>query len=140
MFGFGKSGIMNNELRIQSTPVIADTLGTARVRNRGVRELIHDSETAKRALREKDKGIFIDGQKKRKSTKKDKDSRIPSNCSVSAITRERKQQTVTLGPNKVSVSPSVTFAGDFAAVRNSEVFARRELTVINNQQELIINN
>ena len=94
MFGFGKSGIMNNELRIQSTPVIADTLGTARVRNRGVREVIHDSETAKRALREKDKGIFIDGQKKRKSTKKDKDSRIPRNCSVSAKTRELKKQMI----------------------------------------------
>ena len=37
-------------------------------------ELIHGSETAKRALREKDEGILIDGQKKRKSTKKDKDS------------------------------------------------------------------
>ena len=34
-------------------------------------ELIHGSETAKRALREKDEGILIDGQKKRKSTKKD---------------------------------------------------------------------
>ena len=37
-------------------------------------ELIHGSETAKRALREKDEGILIDGQKKRKSTKKDKSS------------------------------------------------------------------
>ena len=37
-------------------------------------ELIHGSETAKRALREKDEGILIDGQKKRKSTKKYKDS------------------------------------------------------------------
>ena len=37
-------------------------------------ELIHGSETAIRALREKDEGIFIDGQKERKSTKKDKDS------------------------------------------------------------------
>ena len=37
-------------------------------------ELIHGSETAKRALREKDEGILIDGQKKRKSTKRDKDS------------------------------------------------------------------
>ncbi|CAH3183294.1 unnamed protein product [Porites lobata] len=37
-------------------------------------ELIHGSETAKRALREKEEGILIDGQKKRKSTKKDKDS------------------------------------------------------------------
>ena len=34
-------------------------------------ELIHGSETAKRALGEKDEGILIDGQKKRKSTKKD---------------------------------------------------------------------
>ena len=39
-------------------------------------ELIHDSETAKRALGEKDEGILIDGRKKRKSTKKDKDSLI----------------------------------------------------------------
>ena len=37
-------------------------------------ELIHGSGTAKRALREKDEGILIDGQKKRKSTKRDKDS------------------------------------------------------------------
>jgi len=37
-------------------------------------ELIHGSETAKRALRQKDEGILIDGQKKQKSTKKDKDS------------------------------------------------------------------
>jgi len=36
-------------------------------------ELIHGSETAKRALREKDEEILIDGQKKRKSNKKDKD-------------------------------------------------------------------
>ena len=34
----------------------------------------HGSETVKRALREKDEGILIDGQKKRKLTKKDKDS------------------------------------------------------------------
>ena len=33
-------------------------------------ELIHGSETAKRTLRAKDEGILIDGQKKRKSTKK----------------------------------------------------------------------
>ena len=38
-------------------------------------ELIHGSETAKRAVREKDEGILTAaGQKKRKSTKKDKDS------------------------------------------------------------------
>jgi len=37
-------------------------------------EVIHDSETVKRALREKNKEILIDGQKKRKSTKKDKDN------------------------------------------------------------------
>ena len=37
-------------------------------------ELIHGSETAKRALSEKDEGILIDGQKKRKLTKRDKDS------------------------------------------------------------------
>ena len=81
-------------------------------------ELIHGSETAKRALREKDEGILIDGQRKWKSTKKDKDSlkkekkkytldmsaNIPRCCSVSAITREQNK-IVTLGPNKVSVSP-----------------------------------
>ena len=33
-------------------------------------ELIHGSETAKWALREKDEGILTDGQKKQKSTKK----------------------------------------------------------------------
>ena len=33
-------------------------------------ELIRGSETAKRALREKEEGILIDGQKKQKSTKK----------------------------------------------------------------------
>ena len=37
-------------------------------------KLIHGSETAKWALREKDEGILTDGQKKQKSTKKDKDS------------------------------------------------------------------
>ena len=37
-------------------------------------ELIHGSETAKRVLREKDEGILIDGRKKRKSTKKDKNN------------------------------------------------------------------
>ena len=37
-------------------------------------ELIYGSETAKFALREKDEGILIDGKKKWKSTKKDKDS------------------------------------------------------------------
>ena len=37
-------------------------------------ELIRGSETAKKASGEKDEGILIDGQKKRKSTKKDKDS------------------------------------------------------------------
>ena len=35
-------------------------------------EIIHGSEMAKRALGEKDEGILIDGQKKQKSTKKDK--------------------------------------------------------------------
>jgi len=64
-------------------------------------ELIHGSETVKRALREKDEEVLIDGQKKRKSTKKDKDNlkkqknrldmcaNIPRCCSVSAITREK---------------------------------------------------
>ena len=37
-------------------------------------EPIHGSEAAMRALREKDEEILIDGQKKRKSTKKDKDN------------------------------------------------------------------
>jgi len=37
-------------------------------------ELIHGSDTAKRALREKDEKILIDVRKKRKSTKKDKDN------------------------------------------------------------------
>ena len=37
-------------------------------------EIVHGNETSKRALGEKDEGIFIDGQKKRKSTKKDKDN------------------------------------------------------------------
>jgi len=37
-------------------------------------ELIHGSETAKRVFREKDEEILIDGQKKRKSNKKDKDN------------------------------------------------------------------
>ena len=65
-------------------------------------ELIHGSETAKWALREKDEGILTDGQKKRKSTKKktktvsksrkntlDMCANIPRCCSVSAITREK---------------------------------------------------
>ena len=37
-------------------------------------ELIHGSDTGKRACREKREGILINGQKKRKSTKKDKDN------------------------------------------------------------------
>ena len=37
-------------------------------------EIIHGSGTAKRALEEKDEAILIDGQRKRKSTKKDKDN------------------------------------------------------------------
>ena len=37
-------------------------------------EIIHGSDTALRALREKDEGILIDGQQKQKSTKKDKDN------------------------------------------------------------------
>ena len=62
-------------------------------------ELIHGSETAKRALGEKDEGILIDGQKKRpKKTKTVSKSRknrldmcanIPRCSSVSAITREK---------------------------------------------------
>ena len=66
----------------------------------GLDKLIHGSE---RALGEKDEGILIDGQKKRKSAKKDGQSQkaekidviqcmcanIPRCCSVSAITREK---------------------------------------------------
>ena len=61
--------------------------------------LIHGGETAKRALIEKDEGILIDGQKKRKSTKNAKTvsksrkidlcANIPRCCSVSAITRQK---------------------------------------------------
>ena len=53
-------------------------------------ELIHGSETAKKALREKDERILIDGQKKRKSTKKDEEhlkkeiSRLDM-CGISGI-------------------------------------------------------
>ena len=54
-------------------PVIYKIYGGRKYLDR-LDELIHGSETAKRALREKDEGILIDGQKKRKSTKKDKDS------------------------------------------------------------------
>ena len=55
-------------------PVIYKIYGGRKYLHR-LDELIHGSETAKRALREKDEGILIDGQlKKRKSTKKDKDS------------------------------------------------------------------
>ena len=54
-------------------PVIYKIYGRRKYLDR-LDELIHGSETAKRALREKDEGILIDGQKKRKSTKKDKDS------------------------------------------------------------------
>ena len=54
-------------------PVIYKIYGRRKYLDR-LDELIHGSETAKRALREKDEGILIDGQKKRKSTKKDKGS------------------------------------------------------------------
>ena len=54
-------------------PVIYKIYGGRKYLDR-LDELIHGSETAKRALREKDEGILIDGQKKRKSTKKYKDS------------------------------------------------------------------
>ena len=81
-------------------PVIYKIYGGRKYLDR-LDELIHGSETVKRALREKDEGILIDGQKKRKSTKKDKGSlkkqknrldmcaNIPRCCSVSAITREK---------------------------------------------------
>ena len=51
-------------------PVIYKIYGGRKCLDR-LDELIHGSETAKRTLREKDEGILIDGQKKRKSTKKD---------------------------------------------------------------------
>ncbi|CAH3121646.1 unnamed protein product [Porites lobata] len=54
-------------------PVIYKIYGGRKYLDR-LDELIHGSETAKRTLREKDEGILIDGQKKRKSTKKNKDS------------------------------------------------------------------
>ena len=50
-------------------PVIYKIYGGRKYLDR-LDELIHGSETAKRALREKDEGILIDGQKKCKSTKK----------------------------------------------------------------------
>ena len=81
-------------------PVIYKIYGGRKYLDR-LDELIHGSETAKRTLREKDEGILIDGQKKRKSTKKTKTVsknrknrldmcvNIPRCCSVSAITREK---------------------------------------------------
>lgn len=56
-------------------PVIYEIYGRRKYLDR-LDELIHGSETARRALREKDEGILIDfdGQRKWKSTKKDKDS------------------------------------------------------------------
>lgn len=80
-------------------PVIYKIYGGRKYSDR-LNELIYGSETAKRALREKDEGVLIDGQKKRKSTKKDKVSKsrknrldmyanIPRCCPVSAITREK---------------------------------------------------
>jgi len=54
-------------------PVIYKIYGGRKYLDR-LDELIHGSETAKRALREKDKGILIDGRKKRKSTQKDKNN------------------------------------------------------------------
>ena len=77
----------------------------------------HGSETAKWALREKDEGILIDGRKKPKSTKKDKDSLKKEEkkqtwyeCKYSKMLlgiryNERENKNVTLGPNKESVSP-----------------------------------
>ena len=52
-------------------PVICKIYGGRKYLDR-LNELIHDSDTAKRALRAKDEGILTDGQKKRKSTKKTK--------------------------------------------------------------------
>ncbi|CAH3124378.1 unnamed protein product [Porites lobata] len=90
-------------------PVIYKIYGGRKCLDR-LDELIHGSETAKRTLREKDEGILIDGQKKRKSTKKDTEidqkrqrqsipksrknrldmcPNIPRCCSLSAITREK---------------------------------------------------
>ena len=59
-------------MRLQ-IPVIYKIYGGRKYLGR-LDELIHGSETAKRAPREKDKGILIDGRKKRKSTKKDKNN------------------------------------------------------------------
>ncbi|KAJ7382078.1 hypothetical protein OS493_037312 [Desmophyllum pertusum] len=53
-------------------PVIYKIYGERKYLDR-LDELINGSETAKRALREREEGILVDGQqKKRKSTKKDK--------------------------------------------------------------------
>ena len=52
-------------------PVIYKIYGGRKYLDR-LDELIHGSETAKRALREKDEGILIDGQKKRNRPKKTK--------------------------------------------------------------------
>ena len=84
-------------------PVIYKIYGGRKYLDR-LDELIHGRETAKRALREKDEGILIDGRK-RKSTKKDKNNpkkqiknrldlyaNIPRCCSVSAITREKRKK------------------------------------------------
>ena len=67
--------------------------------------------------REKDEGILTDGQKKRKSTKKDRDSLKKQKkytwyvCKYSKMllgvryNERENNKIVTLGPNKVSVSP-----------------------------------
>ena len=54
-------------------PVIYKIYGSRKYLDR-LDELNHGSETAKRAFREKDEGILIDGQERQKSTKKDNDN------------------------------------------------------------------
>ena len=95
----GKLINQGSGLRLE-LPVICKIYGGRKYLDR-LDVLIHDNETAKRALRGKNEGILTDGQKKRKSTKKTKTlsksgknrlamcANIPRCCSVSAITREK---------------------------------------------------
>ena len=110
------------------------------------------SETAKRALRENDEGILIDRQKQWTTTnKRQRQSKNrPDVCKYSKMrlgdrySERENNDIVTLEMNEVAVykfviaravvaevclsQTSVTFVGDLAAVRNSGVFAMRELT------------
>jgi len=54
-------------------PVIYKIYGSKKYLDR-LDEFNHGSETAKRAFRERDEGIWIDGQERQKSTKKDNDN------------------------------------------------------------------